>query len=337
MNKALPKSTQNSQMFRTRLLKKLQDGQFHSGEALALEFKVSRSAVSNHIRALNILGLEIFSVKGRGYQLANSIELLCIDKILRALPSNSQHKIGLIQVENLVSSTNDIVKVKSQNLETSESGYCCLAEAQSAGRGRRGRTWVSPYASSLYLSMLWRFSSGYQAMAGLSLMVGVVVNDTLRELGIADCQLKWPNDIYHNSQKLAGILIEVEGQIGASVSAVIGIGVNMRLPYDIEGISQAFTDIHHVSETPISRNTFAALLIHNLWHALSIFEKQGLVPFMARWQAADLYHLKPVKLIAGDTIILGISQGIDATGALLLERQGKIEAFHGGEISVRPA
>ena len=176
------------------------------------------------------------------------------------------------------------------------SGFCCLAEAQSAGRGRRGRTWVSPYASSLYVSMLWRFSSGYQAMAGLSLMIGVIVTDTLIELGIAQCQLKWPNDIYYNNQKLAGILVEVEGQVGASTSAIIGIGVNIHLPNNVDGIDQAFTDLHSISEKKIERNKFAAALIHNLWQALPLFEKEGMQPFILRWQQADLYKDKLVKL-----------------------------------------
>jgi BirA family biotin operon repressor/biotin-[acetyl-CoA-carboxylase] ligase len=327
----------NIQTFRTQLLKKLQDGNFHSGEVLASEFEVSRSAISNHIKALNKLGLEIYSVKGRGYQLATNIELLSHCKILAALSSCDIAKAALIQVENLVTSTNDVVKAKSQDEHGVMSGYCCLAEAQSAGRGRRGRKWVSPYASSLYLSMLWRFASGYQAMAGLSLMVGVIVNETLQGLGVKNCQLKWPNDIYYDHAKLAGILIEVEGQIGASTSAIIGIGVNIYLPKSVQGIDQAFTDLCSISDGHICRNGFAAALIQNLWKALPVFEKEGMTPFIAKWQAADLYYQKEVKLLTGDKPIIGISKGIDKTGALLLDIKGNVKAFHGGEISVRPA
>ncbi|MGK0373327.1 MAG: BirA family biotin operon repressor/biotin-[acetyl-CoA-carboxylase] ligase [Glaciecola sp.] len=333
------KNTQakNTQTFRTQLLQKLEDGSFHSGEMLANEFHLSRSAISNHIKALNKLGLDIYSVKGRGYKLATGIELLSQNKILAALSASNRSKALLIQVENLVTSTNDIVKAKSQETQDVGSGYCCLAEAQSAGRGRRGRTWVSPYASSLYFSMLWRFASGYQAMAGLSLMVGVVVNETLKSLGLKTCQLKWPNDIYYDHQKLAGILIEVEGQVGGSTSAIIGIGVNIHLPSKVQGIDQAFTDLHSISEYPISRNNFAAALIQNLWEALPIFEKEGMAPFMPKWQAADLYYQKEVKLLVGEKSIMGISRGIDPTGALLLDIKGNVQAFHGGEISVRPA
>ena len=328
------KGKQSIQRVRTLLLKTLQNGEFHSGEHLAATFELSRSAISNHIKAMCELGIEIFSVKGRGYKLANPIELLSYDQISRYLSASNKDKTKLIQVENLVTSTNDIVKAQMQEVE---SGFCCLAEAQSAGRGRRGRTWVSPYASSLYFSMLWRFSSGYQAMAGLSLMIGVIVNDTLLEMGVGQCQLKWPNDIYFNNQKSAGILIEVEGQVGASASAIIGIGVNIRLPNDVKGIDQAFTDLHSISEQFIGRNKFAAALIDNLWQALPLFEKEGMKPFISRWQKADLYNNKEIKLLSGKNVTVGISRGIDETGALLLEIDRKIQAFHGGEISVRPS
>jgi len=323
---------QNTQRLRTLLLKTLQDGEFHSGEYLATTFGLSRSAISNHVKALSELGVEIFSVKGRGYKLANPIELLSHSQISRHLGTTVQNKTSLIQVENLVTSTNDIVKTY---LSTCDSGFCCLAEAQSAGRGRRGKTWVSPYAGSLYCSMLWRFASGYQAMAGLSLMVGVIVNETLAEMGIDRCQLKWPNDIYFNNKKLAGILVEVEGQVGASASAIIGIGVNVHLPSNVQGIEQAFTDLHDISKRSISRNKLAALLIQNLWQALALFEKQGMTPFIEQWKEADLYKNKKIKLISGDNNTVGIGRGIDETGALLLELNGKIQAFHGGEISVR--
>jgi BirA family biotin operon repressor/biotin-[acetyl-CoA-carboxylase] ligase len=331
------KHKQSSLDLRWALLKQLQDGMFHSGEALAASFSVSRSAISNHVKALNLLGLEIYSVKGRGYKLANGIQLLAHQAITNALPDISKSKSQMVLVENVVSSTNDLLKTMSQGNEQLASGYCCVAEAQSAGRGRRGRAWVSPYASSVYLSMLWRFSSGYQAMAGLSLMVGVVLNETLQQLGVQNCKLKWPNDIYFDNRKLAGILIEVEGQIGATTSAIIGIGVNAKLPTNVQGIDQAFTDLNTISEQTINRNVFTASLIHNLWEALPIFEKEGMAPFMGRWQAADLYYQQQVKLISGDKIISGISAGIDKTGALLLNINGKIQAFHGGEISVRPA
>lgn len=324
------------QTIRARLLDKLADAEFHSGESLAKTFDLSRSAISNHIKALNDLGLDIFSVKGRGYKLVSSVELLCHDKIVSNLSAKQSTTSELVRVENVVTSTNDVIKTTLQQTPSVQSGYCCMAQAQSAGRGRRGRTWVSPYASSLYFSMLWRFANGYSSMAGLSLMIGIVVHETLSALGVQNCKLKWPNDIYCDEKKLAGILIEVEGQIDAGTDAIIGIGINVNLPHNVKGIDQAFTDLTSVAGSHISKNKLAALLIQNLWQALPIFESQGLKPYVVKWQALDLYYLKDVKLLIGDMTIVGVGQGIDSNGALLLLTDGEVRAFHGGEISVRP-
>jgi len=328
------KSVQNKQVIqktRSELLRELNDAQFHSGELLAEKFSLSRSAISNHIKALCELGLEIYSVKGRGYKLASPIELLSHSLICEHL-ANAQE--DLIHVDSLVTSTNDIIK---QSIDSSRSGLVALAEAQSAGRGRRGRQWISPFGSSLYMTMLWRFEQGYEAMSGLSLMIGVVLNSTLQQMGVPGCKLKWPNDVYFEGQKLAGILIEVEGQVGASASAIIGVGVNIKLPSNVQGIDQAYTDLSTVSNKDIKRNLLAARLIENLWQALPIFESSGLQPFLKQWEEADLYMNKPVKLLLGERTVEGISKGIDATGALLLEERSGVVAYHGGEISVRPA
>lgn len=321
-----------SQQLRTHLLEYLNDGHFHSGETLAENVGLSRSAISNHIKALSQLGLEIYSVKGRGYQLAQSIELLSHTRICKGMRSAQTE---LVHVENIVGSTNDILRQLLQ--KRAENGTVCLAEAQTAGRGRRGRTWVSPYGSSLYLSMLWRFDNGYQAMTGLSIMVGVVLNNTLTQFGVRGTRLKWPNDVYGDNKKLAGILIEVEGQADASVSAIIGIGVNLRLPNDVKGIDQAFTDVSALIGSSFSRNEISKKLIENLWAALPVFQAEGLQPFINDWDKADLYKDKEVILISGEKQIKGIARGIDNGGALLLETKQGIEPYYGGEISVRPA
>lgn len=327
-----------SQQLRNRLLLSLNDQQFHSGEALAAEFSLSRSAISNHIKALRDIGIEIYSVKGRGYKLATTIELLNVDALNNLLLADVKNEDFLrdkpeasVQVASITGSTNDLIKQQINK----QSGLVCIAEAQTAGRGRRGRKWVSPFGSSIYMSMLWHFSDGYQAMSGLSLMVGVVLNQTLQAFGVDTCKLKWPNDLYYEQQKLAGILIEVEGQVGASASAIIGVGLNIKLPNDVKGIDQAFTDLSAINSSTISRNNFAAAFISHLWQALPQFEQQGLKPFMQSWEQADLYVNKPVVLISENNETRGISRGIDATGALLLEVNGNVSAYHGGEISVR--
>jgi BirA family biotin operon repressor/biotin-[acetyl-CoA-carboxylase] ligase len=185
--------------------------------------------------------------------------------------------------------------------------------------------------------MLWRFDSGYQSMAGLSLLIGIGVNRALQRIGVTDCQLKWPNDVYHSGKKLAGILIEVEGQVGEATTAVIGIGVNMQLPNVDNGIDQPHIDVQQILLGAVDRNRFAACVLDELWRMLPVFQKEGLTPFMAQWRDADLYYNRPVRLISGSFVASGISRGIDSSGALLLEADGKVKPYHGGEISVRPA
>ncbi|MBT1451215.1 bifunctional biotin--[acetyl-CoA-carboxylase] ligase/biotin operon repressor BirA [Glaciecola sp. XM2] len=317
---------------RIQIVSLLSAHDFVSGAEIAQQLSITRSSVSNHVRALNTLGLDIFSVKGRGYRLAKQVELLNQQHIENTLVDFGFDQRAPILVENIVDSTNDVIKRKSLELPQ---GSLCLAEAQTSGRGRRGRKWISPFGASIYLTMLWRFDSGYQSMAGLSLMVGLAVNRALLKVGLADCQLKWPNDIYHKHKKLAGILIEVEGQVTEMTTAIIGIGVNFRLPDNVD-IDQAFTDIHSGLNEETSRNYFVACLIESLWTMLPQFQEHGLTPFLSEWAERDLYVGTSVSLVSGNFVTKGISRGIDASGALLLESEGQVKPYHGGEISVRP-
>ncbi|MFT5544288.1 MAG: BirA family biotin operon repressor/biotin-[acetyl-CoA-carboxylase] ligase [Arenicella sp.] len=318
-------------IIRTQLIQQLANGEFNSGEALGVLVGVSRSAISNHMKYLIDIGLDVFSVKGRGYRLAQPIQLLDQDKILRILGHSNK---DLVEVVNIINSTNTYIKERLKDLPQ---GFVCIAESQTNGRGRRGKTWVSPFGSSVYMSMAWTFSGGYQSMAGLSLLVGIAINRALKEIGVNDCKLKWPNDIYHDFRKLAGILVEVEGQVGSDASAVIGIGININLPSTIDGIDQPFTDLTSISENTVDRNELIALLISTLTKMLVEFESRGLAPFMAEWKDADLFYNEYVYLESGSNRIHGISKGINESGALLLENAGKLTPHHGGEISVRKA
>lgn len=172
-------------------------------------------------------------------------------------------------------------------------------------------------------------------MVGLSLLVGIAINRVLKLHGLTDCKLKWPNDVYHAGKKLAGILVEVEGQVGSDATAIIGIGINVSLPTTIEGIDQPFTDMFSALGKEVDRNIVVAELINTLHTVLKEFESTGLAPFVHEWSEADLFHDKYVYLIAGSNHLHGISKGINESGALLLECNGVVTAHHGGEISVR--
>ena len=314
---------------RNTLIKILSDGQFHSGQSLGQHMSVSRSAVANHVKYLSTLGLDIFSVKGRGYKLAQPLDMLDSNYLKENITALAPEHI---QVMSIIGSTND--EIKSQ-LATLPKGYTCFAEAQTKGRGRRGKTWVSPFGASLYMSIAWHFSGGYQSIAGLSLVVGLALKKALDELGIEGTQLKWPNDLYHSNKKLAGILVEVEGQVGSDAQAVIGLGLNIDLPAKLEGIDQAYIDLQNISSEKINRNKLAAHVTNSIHAALAQFETAGLAPFIEDWLAADLFLNQTVKLISGRHQVVGINKGINESGAILLEQDGKITAHHGGEISVR--
>jgi BirA family biotin operon repressor/biotin-[acetyl-CoA-carboxylase] ligase len=316
---------------RSLLIKQLANGEFNSGELLGEIVGVSRSAVANHIKYLMDIGLDVFSVKGRGYKLAAPLLLLDQDKIIECLGQGQKTTVEVISV---IGSTNTYVK---EHLHDLPQGFVCLAEAQTMGRGRRGKTWVSPFGSSIYMSMAWTFTGGYQSMAGLSLLVGIAINRSLKTIGVVDCKLKWPNDVYYNLKKLAGILVEVEGQVGSDASAVIGIGINIALPSCVDEIDQPFIDLVSITQKPVDRNELAALIIVTLTNMLRQFEVEGLAPFLAEWKDADLFYNEYVYLESGSNRIHGLSKGINEGGALLLENAGKVTPHHGGEISVRRA
>jgi BirA family biotin operon repressor/biotin-[acetyl-CoA-carboxylase] ligase len=322
--------SKSSELVRGSLLSILANSEFHSGEALGKKLGISRAAISNHIKVLISLGLDIYSVTGKGYCLAQPLTLLNLDKIRETTISSHNAEI---EVLNVIGSTNQYLKDLSVAVKN---GHTCLAEAQTAGRGRHGRKWVSPYAASLYLSMHWSFAGGYSVLGGLSLAVGVAIVDALNQCGVQGIQLKWPNDIYAQGKKLAGVLIEVEGQIGSGCQAIIGVGLNVALPTNIEEIGQPWIDLAHLTEPLINRNLLAGTLISELTKSLMLFENNGLEPFISKWRALDVYANQAVKLIIGKQSITGINRGIDASGAILLETEQGIKAYHGGEVSVRP-
>ncbi|PKF61538.1 biotin--[acetyl-CoA-carboxylase] synthetase [Psychromonas sp. psych-6C06] len=312
-----------------KLLALLADGEFHSGEKIGELLGVSRTSVNNYIKGLQEIGLDIYKVPGRGYQSASPIDLLN-EKVVRAL-SRSQ----LVKVEQILDSTNQWLLDKIPNVRN---GQTCIAEYQLAGRGRRGRTWVSPFASHLYFSYYWRFDAGIEKLSGLSLLVGIATVNALEKIGIQGVSLKWPNDLYFEGKKLAGILIELNAQANEACHTVIGIGINVRMPPEqAKLIDQPWVDLTSLSREKIDRNLLSATLILELQKLMPEYEKRGLKPYIERWLALDYFLDKPVNVLLAETQKAGICRGIDEAGALLLEVDGKVETYIGGEVSLRLA
>ena len=308
------------------LISILADGEFHSGEQLGGALGMSRAAINKHIQTVRDWGVDIFTVPGKGYSLPHPIQLLDEAKIHSMLPA------GRVNVLPVIDSTNQYLLDRIDELS---SGDACVAEYQQAGRGRRGRKWFSPFGSNLYLSMYWKLDQGPAAAMGLSLVIGIVMAEVLQRLGAEDVRVKWPNDLYLKDRKLAGILVELTGKTGDAAQLVIGAGINLRMREpEADTINQGWINLQEAGVN-IDRNELTAMLLKELRAALLHFEKEGLAPFISRWRGLDNFLDRPVKLLIGDQEIHGIERGIDQQGALLLEQDGIIKPYIGGEISLR--
>ncbi|MGK7284706.1 bifunctional biotin--[acetyl-CoA-carboxylase] ligase/biotin operon repressor BirA [Buttiauxella agrestis] len=308
------------------LISILSDGEFHSGEHLGEQLGMSRAAINKHIQTLRDWGVDVFTVPGKGYSLPDPIQLLNEELI------KSQIDTGSIAVLPVIDSTNQYLL---ERLDTLQSGDACIAEYQQAGRGRRGRQWFSPFGANLYLSMYWRLEQGPAAAVGLSLVIGIVMAEVLQDLGAENVRVKWPNDLYLNNCKLAGILVELTGKTGDAAQIVIGAGINLAMRnVATDVINQSWINLQEAGIN-IDRNALAIKIIKELRKALQLFEDEGLVPFLPRWESLDNFINRQVKLIIGEREIHGISRGINEQGGLLLEQDGVIKPWVGGEISLR--
>ncbi|MEQ9971604.1 bifunctional biotin--[acetyl-CoA-carboxylase] ligase/biotin operon repressor BirA [Pectobacterium carotovorum] len=311
-----------------KLIKILSDGEFYSGELLGEMMGMSRAAINKHIQTIRDWGIDIFTVTGKGYSLPAPMQLLDEEVILKHLPE------GGVTVLPVVDSTNQYIL---ERLDTLSSGDACLAEYQQSGRGRRGRQWFSPFGANLYLSLYWRLEQGPAAAVGVSLVIGIVMAEVLHKLGADGVRVKWPNDLYLKDRKLAGILVELTGKTGDAANLVIGAGINLQMREPApDTINQGWINLQEAG-IEINRNTLASTLISELRSALAVFELQGLELFIPRWEKLDNYFNRPVRLIIGNREIHGIDRGIDRQGALLLEDDGLITPYIGGEISLRGA
>lgn len=313
-----------------QLIDILADAQIHSGEQLGDKLGMTRAAINKHIKTLRSWGLNIETVTGKGYKLPYKINLLNEKEIKKQV-----NDVNII-VEPVIDSTNQYMLERINSLE---SGDTCLAEYQSAGRGRRGRQWVSPFGCNLYLSMYWKLDQGPAAAIGLSLVVGIVIAETLNKISQEKVKVKWPNDLYMNDKKLAGILVELTGKTGDAAHIIIGIGINIGMNVNnIENsntINQEWASLRDEVEN-IERNELSANIIQALKKSLITFEKEGLKPFLDRWFKLDNFLNRSVKLLIGNDIITGIERGINEQGALMLQKDnGDIIPYIGGEISLR--
>ncbi len=317
------------------LLAVLADGAAHTEQELVERLPVERATLAQAARALRDLGLELQVSPDGNHRLTEPLELLDRQRIAAGLSEGARFRLSRLEVYPLLDSTNTYLLAKA--CEEWPSGAVCLAERQEAGRGRKGRSWLSPFGAGLFLSLLWRFDGQPAALSGLSLATGIAVARTLRALGAADIGLKWPNDVLWRERKLGGILLE-SGSSAGTLHVAAGIGLNVALPRRAAlAIDQPWVDLREILGVDgVSRNYLAALLINELVEIFGRFEQGGFIGLVEEWASFDLATGRRVRLHLPNAAVTGIVRGVDPSGALLLESaDGRVKAYLGGEISLR--
>ena len=321
------------------LLRLLADGEFHSGEVLAQRLGVSRASVNNALGSIDRYGLTLYSVRGRGYCLSHAPQWLDAAEIGRHLASASAD-FHIEILDNAASSNTLLLQRAAQG---APGGSVLAVEWQSGGRGRMGRTWHSGLGNALTFSLLWRFDCGLAGLSGLSLATGVALIRALHALGVGGVQLKWPNDVLGAGGKIAGILIEAQGDMLGPSAVVIGIGLNLTVPQQVlQRIDQPVSDLSHLTDTLPPRNLLLAILLRELAVVLREFSAGGFAGLREEWENYHLYQNRPVQLVLPDaTMVQGVVRGVGADGALSVEvgsaanGQPEMRTFHAGEISLR--
>lgn len=315
------------------LLRMLADGEFHSGEDMAAQLGMSRASVHGALRDVGEYGLDLHRVRGRGYRLAQPLYWLDAAAIRQQLAGIG----GNVHLEIIDYATSTNALLLQRAASGAPSGSMLAAEWQSAGRGRLGRPWRTGLGDALTFSLLWRFGCGVGALSGLSLAVGVAVLRALHELGVREVGLKWPNDIMLGEDKLAGILLESQGDMLGPSAVVIGIGLNLTVSEALRAaIDQPVSDLAAAGVALAERNRVLGLLLKHLLHVLDEFPVQGFRGLRAEWERNHAYRQRAVALTLPDgTRVTGQVRGVTEEGALRVATAAGEQVFHAGEISLR--
>jgi len=305
-----------------------------SGDVLARESGQTRAAIWKNIETLRASGVQIDAQAGRGYVLQQHVDLLDGVAIANALPDGVRTQLASLDIAWTLDSTSSaLLRAKTPD----DGAAVLLAEHQTGGRGRRGRIWTSPLAANLYLSVARYFSGGLTRLGGLSLVAGVALAEALHAIGYTGTRLKWPNDVLIGTRKLGGILIEGGGEHAGPVRAVIGIGLNVRMPRAVSAdIDQPWIDLAVIDAPLQSRNALASCVLMHLLPALETFDRDGLAPFLPRYAAMDGLAGRNITVQAGDGLHVGMALGVADDGALRVGLANGERIFHSGDVSVRP-
>lgn len=311
------------------LIHLLADGKLHSGTELADHLGVTRTAVWKQLRRLEEIGVEVESVRGKGYRLAEPLDLLSRERVEKVLPRRIPQPELIL--EPVVESTNAVLM---EQASCSEGPRICLAEQQLQGRGRRGRRWFSPFARNLYLSIGLETDAGAAAVQGVTLRAGLGAVQALARLGITGLGIKWPNDIWLNGRKVAGILTELQGSAQDDLRLVVGVGLNVYMTAAETAIDQPWTSLAREGQVPDGgRDCLAGQLIDGILASV-VDLSAGVDPEIPdEWAQYDVLRGRQVAVRGSDC--RGIGDGIDASGQLRLRTpEGEVVFLNAGEVSL---
>jgi BirA family biotin operon repressor/biotin-[acetyl-CoA-carboxylase] ligase len=319
------------------VLERLADGRWYGPADLQPLAGDDAEQLQTELADIAGLGVVLRADPVRGWCIPGGLELLQRERVDAALADTSRPLLESLEILRVVDSSN--AHLLRQTPPAPGRGRVCLADSQRAGRGRRGRHWVSPLGANLYLSIDWHFAAGVAALQGLPLAVGVAIVDALEALGARELRLKWPNDLLCRGAKLGGILLESGSTVEGGCRVVVGVGINVVMPAaQAAGVGQPWTDLCQVLDAaPLRRDLLAAALLDRLLPLLADFSHSGFAGWRERWQALDAYAGQRVVVSSGEQRIAGVARGVDACGALLLETATGVQTLHGGELSLRPA
>ena len=241
----------------------------------------------------------------------------------------------MVEVVDTIDSTNSELSRRATRQDIHR--HVLVAEAQTAGRGRRGRAWTAVPGGSITFSLGWRFEQGAGYLCGLTLAVGLAIAQALEALGFAGIELKWPNDLVHRRAKLGGILVELSGDALGPSLAIIGVGLNVQLPVAARRrIGQPVTDLASTARRrAINRNRVLARILQELAAVLEGFATDGFAPLRVDWQRRHALQRKPVEVLLPDGgSARGEVVGVDAEGALVVDNRGQRLRFLSGEVSL---
>ena len=274
------------------------------------------------------LGLRVV---GGEVQVPAGLDLLDAGSIRERLSVGTSQWLRHLEVFAAIDSTNSVMMERAAEI----GGTVLLAECQTDGRGRRGRTWFSPFASNIAVTMGFECARKPAALSGLSLVIGLAIVDALSPLGEAAWGLKWPNDVQVGGRKIAGILVELQS-LGTRTFAVVGVGINVALPAAVsEAVDQEITDLRQAGVTA-DRNRIAAGVLNSVHDFFVQFDGSGFGPLRDAWNRYHVLDGQEVDVIGpADSRLSGRVVGVDVDGALQLDVAGRVQPVVAGEVSVR--